>query len=194
MKNSCHVVFGKYCWALQEDRCYQATLASLRMPSPSNTMPLWVLSLKPCTPWASSPRDILKACAYSLVWPSLSSTACPPYLPSSHWVVCCLMSSSLSWQTVPVTADGVPVSDRPFTRTGLLGFIGPVSMTPCTRPSAESVGKKRNTPLPVSSCPWCPRSFILTTPACPLPVGSAYPATDVFIFIIFFLVLMFEIC
>nr|XP_015841700.2 disco-interacting protein 2 homolog A isoform X5 [Peromyscus maniculatus bairdii] len=29
------------------------------------------------------------------------------------------------FETVPVTADGVPVSDRPFTRTGLLGFIGP---------------------------------------------------------------------
>ncbi|KAF3815552.1 hypothetical protein GH733_016825 [Mirounga leonina] len=27
--------------------------------------------------------------------------------------------------TVPVTAGGMPVSDRPFTRTGLLGFIGP---------------------------------------------------------------------
>uniref|UniRef100_A0A452VMN6 Disco interacting protein 2 homolog A n=1 Tax=Ursus maritimus TaxID=29073 RepID=A0A452VMN6_URSMA len=29
------------------------------------------------------------------------------------------------FETVPVTAGGVPVSDRPFTRTGLLGFIGP---------------------------------------------------------------------
>ncbi|XP_062948399.1 disco-interacting protein 2 homolog A isoform X8 [Cynocephalus volans] len=29
------------------------------------------------------------------------------------------------FETVPVTAEGVPVSDRPFTRTGLLGFIGP---------------------------------------------------------------------
>eukprot|EP00069_Balaena_mysticetus_P006562 bmy_18699T0 len=28
-------------------------------------------------------------------------------------------------QTVPVTAGGAPISDRPFTRTGLLGFIGP---------------------------------------------------------------------
>ncbi|XP_051042896.1 disco-interacting protein 2 homolog A [Phodopus roborovskii] len=30
-----------------------------------------------------------------------------------------------TFETVPVTADGVPVSERPFTRTGLLGFIGP---------------------------------------------------------------------
>ncbi|XP_057361619.1 disco-interacting protein 2 homolog A isoform X3 [Manis pentadactyla] len=29
------------------------------------------------------------------------------------------------FETVPVTAEGVPVSDRSFTRTGLLGFIGP---------------------------------------------------------------------
>ncbi|XP_030877686.1 disco-interacting protein 2 homolog A [Leptonychotes weddellii] len=29
------------------------------------------------------------------------------------------------FETVPVTAGGMPVSDRPFTRTGLLGFIGP---------------------------------------------------------------------
>lgn len=27
-----------------------------------------------------------------------------------------------------MTAAGVPVSDQPFTRTGLLGFVGPVSM------------------------------------------------------------------
>uniref|UniRef100_H0V1Q4 Disco interacting A n=1 Tax=Cavia porcellus TaxID=10141 RepID=H0V1Q4_CAVPO len=29
------------------------------------------------------------------------------------------------FETVPVTAGGTPVSERPFTRTGLLGFIGP---------------------------------------------------------------------
>ncbi|XP_036622888.1 disco-interacting protein 2 homolog A isoform X2 [Trichosurus vulpecula] len=29
------------------------------------------------------------------------------------------------FETIPVTAGGVPISDRPFTRTGLLGFIGP---------------------------------------------------------------------
>lgn len=29
------------------------------------------------------------------------------------------------FETVPVTATGVPISDTPFTRTGLLGFIGP---------------------------------------------------------------------
>ncbi|KAM9253876.1 disco-interacting protein 2 homolog A isoform 2-T2 [Dugong dugon] len=29
------------------------------------------------------------------------------------------------FETVPLTAGGAPVSDRPFTRTGLLGFIGP---------------------------------------------------------------------
>ncbi|MEE6490794.1 hypothetical protein FKM82_016004 [Ascaphus truei] len=29
------------------------------------------------------------------------------------------------FETVPVTASGDPVSDQPFTRTGLLGFIGP---------------------------------------------------------------------
>ncbi|XP_027713208.1 disco-interacting protein 2 homolog A isoform X5 [Vombatus ursinus] len=29
------------------------------------------------------------------------------------------------FETIPVTAGGVPVSDQPFTRTGLLGFIGP---------------------------------------------------------------------
>nr|XP_058921550.1 disco-interacting protein 2 homolog A isoform X2 [Kogia breviceps] len=30
-----------------------------------------------------------------------------------------------TFETVPVTAGGTPISDRPFTRTGLLGFIGP---------------------------------------------------------------------
>ncbi|XP_039768433.1 disco-interacting protein 2 homolog A isoform X3 [Ornithorhynchus anatinus] len=29
------------------------------------------------------------------------------------------------FETIPVTAGGVPISDQPFTRTGLLGFIGP---------------------------------------------------------------------
>ncbi|XP_069887003.1 disco-interacting protein 2 homolog A-like isoform X3 [Dipodomys merriami] len=29
------------------------------------------------------------------------------------------------FETIPVTVGGAPVSDRPFTRTGLLGFIGP---------------------------------------------------------------------
>ena len=29
------------------------------------------------------------------------------------------------FEAVPVTASGVPVSDQPFTRTGLLGFVGP---------------------------------------------------------------------
>ncbi|XP_016067353.1 PREDICTED: disco-interacting protein 2 homolog A isoform X10 [Miniopterus natalensis] len=29
------------------------------------------------------------------------------------------------FETIPVTAGGTPVSNRPFTRTGLLGFIGP---------------------------------------------------------------------
>ncbi|KAM4889136.1 disco-interacting protein 2 homolog A isoform 4-T5 [Thomomys bottae] len=29
------------------------------------------------------------------------------------------------FETIPVTVGGVPVSERPFTRTGLLGFIGP---------------------------------------------------------------------
>ncbi|XP_051854330.1 disco-interacting protein 2 homolog A isoform X4 [Antechinus flavipes] len=29
------------------------------------------------------------------------------------------------FETVPVTAGGAPISDQPFTRTGLLGFIGP---------------------------------------------------------------------
>ncbi|XP_069927824.1 disco-interacting protein 2 homolog A isoform X6 [Oryctolagus cuniculus] len=33
-----------------------------------------------------------------------------------------------AFETVPITAGGVPVSDRPFTRTGLLGFIGPDSL------------------------------------------------------------------
>lgn len=35
--------------------------------------------------------------------------------------------SPRSTQTAPLTAAGAPVSDRPFTRTGLLGFVGPVS-------------------------------------------------------------------
>ncbi|XP_064167595.1 disco-interacting protein 2 homolog A-like isoform X4 [Anguilla rostrata] len=29
------------------------------------------------------------------------------------------------FQTVPVTSSGVPIGDRPFTRTSLLGFVGP---------------------------------------------------------------------
>lgn len=32
------------------------------------------------------------------------------------------------FQAIPLTAAGVPVSDQPFTRTGLLGFVGPVSV------------------------------------------------------------------
>ncbi|KAA8588237.1 hypothetical protein FQN60_001431 [Etheostoma spectabile] len=29
------------------------------------------------------------------------------------------------FETIPVTSSGIPVSDRPFTRTSLLGFVGP---------------------------------------------------------------------
>uniref|UniRef100_A0A667XZC1 Disco interacting A n=1 Tax=Myripristis murdjan TaxID=586833 RepID=A0A667XZC1_9TELE len=29
------------------------------------------------------------------------------------------------FETIPVTSSGVPISDRPFTRTSLLGFVGP---------------------------------------------------------------------
>uniref|UniRef100_A0AAQ6A7B9 DMAP1-binding domain-containing protein n=1 Tax=Amphiprion ocellaris TaxID=80972 RepID=A0AAQ6A7B9_AMPOC len=32
------------------------------------------------------------------------------------------------FETIPVTSSGVPVSDRPFTRTSLLGFVGPDSL------------------------------------------------------------------
>lgn len=32
-------------------------------------------------------------------------------------------------QTIPVSPAGAPISDRPFTRTSLLGFVGPVSFT-----------------------------------------------------------------
>lgn len=56
-----------------------------------------------------------------------SSPACPPpvtYGPQPD------RSPLRPVQTVPVTAGGAPVSDRPFTRTGLLGFIGPVSTPP----------------------------------------------------------------
>uniref|UniRef100_H9EV50 Disco-interacting protein 2 homolog A isoform d n=1 Tax=Macaca mulatta TaxID=9544 RepID=H9EV50_MACMU len=41
------------------------------------------------------------------------------------------------FEAVPVTAGGAPVFDRPFTRTGLLGFIGPVSMSSCTRTGSQ---------------------------------------------------------
>ncbi|KAJ8255299.1 hypothetical protein GJAV_G00203300 [Gymnothorax javanicus] len=34
------------------------------------------------------------------------------------------MSKSI-FETIPVTESGVPISDRPFTRTSLLGFVGP---------------------------------------------------------------------
>uniref|UniRef100_A0A8C9Y2F4 Disco interacting A n=1 Tax=Sander lucioperca TaxID=283035 RepID=A0A8C9Y2F4_SANLU len=32
------------------------------------------------------------------------------------------------FETIPVTSSGIPVSDRPFTRTSLLGFVGPDSL------------------------------------------------------------------
>uniref|UniRef100_A0A669B3B3 Disco interacting A n=1 Tax=Oreochromis niloticus TaxID=8128 RepID=A0A669B3B3_ORENI len=32
------------------------------------------------------------------------------------------------FETVPVTPSGIPISDRPFTRTSLLGFVGPDSL------------------------------------------------------------------
>uniref|UniRef100_A0A2K6TT68 Disco interacting A n=1 Tax=Saimiri boliviensis boliviensis TaxID=39432 RepID=A0A2K6TT68_SAIBB len=55
------------------------------------------------------------------------------------------------FETVPVTAGGSPVFDRPFTRTGLLGFIGPVSMSSYTRTGS----KRRDTLLQSCSCPGC---------------------------------------
>uniref|UniRef100_A0A673CEC4 Disco-interacting protein 2 homolog A n=1 Tax=Sphaeramia orbicularis TaxID=375764 RepID=A0A673CEC4_9TELE len=32
------------------------------------------------------------------------------------------------FETIPVTSSGLPISDRPFTRTSLLGFVGPDSL------------------------------------------------------------------
>ncbi|XP_074515651.1 disco-interacting protein 2 homolog A isoform X10 [Sebastes fasciatus] len=32
------------------------------------------------------------------------------------------------FETIPVTPSGIPISDRPFTRTSLLGFVGPDSL------------------------------------------------------------------
>lgn len=60
----------------------------------------------------------------SLIWGSRTLATWPVGpLSVQHSLTC----PPLLWQTVPVTAGGAPVSDRPFTRTGLLGFIGPVS-------------------------------------------------------------------
>uniref|UniRef100_A0A2I3G396 Disco interacting A n=1 Tax=Nomascus leucogenys TaxID=61853 RepID=A0A2I3G396_NOMLE len=50
------------------------------------------------------------------------------------------------FEAVPVTTGGAPIFDRPFTRTGLLGFIGPVSMSSCTRTG-------RDTSLQSHPCP-----------------------------------------
>lgn len=49
-------------------------------------------------------------------------------------------------QTVPVSPAGVPVSDRPFTRTSLLGFVGPVSFNMsilCSLEASASLMKKQ---------------------------------------------------
>ncbi|KAF3843036.1 hypothetical protein F7725_001885 [Dissostichus mawsoni] len=32
------------------------------------------------------------------------------------------------FETIPITSSGIPISDRPFTRTSLLGFVGPDSL------------------------------------------------------------------
>lgn len=32
-------------------------------------------------------------------------------------------------QVIPVNANGVPIGEIPFVRSGLLGFVGPVSRT-----------------------------------------------------------------
>ncbi len=37
----------------------------------------------------------------------------------SHWPYCL--------QLIPINSGGTPIGDVPFTRTGLLGFVGPVS-------------------------------------------------------------------
>ncbi len=37
----------------------------------------------------------------------------------SHWPYCL--------QVIPINSGGTPIGDVPFTRTGLLGFVGPVS-------------------------------------------------------------------
>jgi len=42
---------------------------------------------------------------------------------------CECLNAYVFFQAIPVTAAGVPVSDQPFTRTGLLGFVGPVSVS-----------------------------------------------------------------
>lgn len=42
----------------------------------------------------------------------------------SHWTRTCLSPI----QVFPMSNGGVPVSEFPFTRTGLLGFIGPAGL------------------------------------------------------------------
>lgn len=47
------------------------------------------------------------------------------------------------FQTTPLSPAGMPVSDRPFTRTSLLGFVGPVSLNYSTLCSHEASAYQR---------------------------------------------------
>lgn len=95
-------------------------------------------------PWAASaPRQMR-----GMVAPR--ATPCPTG-PWAGGVAVCepQPDSPRSTQTAPLTAAGAPVSDRPFTRTGLLGFVGPVS-SPAPGPAPRSL---RGPSLPRPPCP-----------------------------------------
>lgn len=89
------------------------------------------------------------------------------WLSASH-----SLTTARSTQTAPLTAAGTPISDRPFTRTGLLGFVGPVSSpTQGLRPPGQC-SQPRISPClqPVSiQCP-CPA---LPTTVLPPPAPNA---------------------
>lgn len=70
-------------------------------------------------------------------------------VPLVGWVAVCEPQPDhpRSTQTTPLTAAGAPVSDRPFTRTGLLGFVGPVS-SPTPGPTPPGQCSAPNVTLP----------------------------------------------
>lgn len=70
-------------------------------------------------------------------------------VPLVGWVAVCEPQPDhpRSTQTAPLTAAGAPVSDRPFTRTGLLGFVGPVS-SPTPGPTPPGQCSAPNVTLP----------------------------------------------
>lgn len=79
-------------------------------------------------------------------------------------------------QVIPVNANGVPIGEIPFVRSGLLGFVGPVSAAVSLQRNICGNSRRPGSHPSLSDCFWMDLyGWTTMTPLCvlPLPAGQS---------------------